>query len=186
MHPAGHFILGVAAFAVVRRRGFAPALLFAGASILADIDHLAWHAARTGHISPRSAWTYFAGDGQNEEKTEGLLFHRWSVIGGIALAGLSLPPARWLAGGLALHALVDMADALVGPWWRGRAVRRRTRLHETVFARAGYRCEGCGAGHVRLHAHHRIQREDGGSDTLDNFIALCGPCHIAAHELLAK
>jgi 5-methylcytosine-specific restriction endonuclease McrA len=41
-------------------------------------------------------------------------------------------------------------------------------------------CALCGSTN-RVQAHHRIHRRDGGPDTLDNLISLCGRCHRAAH-----
>ena len=52
---------------------------------------------------------------------------------------------------------------------------------------ANYRCEGCGwvprSRYERryLHAHHRISRNQGGTDTQDNLICLCEKCHQKEH-----
>lgn len=56
---------------------------------------------------------------------------------------------------------------------------RRLRAH--VLARAGGRCERCGA--VATVAHHRHHVEDGGPEFPDpsGLEALCRPCHEAHH-----
>lgn len=70
-----------------------------------------------------------------------------------------------------------------------RHVQRMDELRPLVFARAGYRCERCGwraGGGLRLEAHHRLMVGQGGPDTLENLVALCGPnprgCHGWVHQ----
>jgi len=40
-------------------------------------------------------------------------------------------------------------------------------------------CEECGA--VAVDIHHKIKRSQGGSDEVDNLIALCRKCHSKHH-----
>lgn len=183
MHPLVHLaVTGAAAFSARRRLGRNwPFFLSAG--VLADLDHLAWHARYTGQLNPRAAWHYFRDEGKRRGPAAPLPLHAWPLIGAVLLVGMRFQPARAIAAGLALHRLLDDLDSAVGPWWRSHATRRRVALHRRVFQRAGWRCESCGATDVRLHAHHRVQREDGGTDVLDNLIALCEPCHRLAHGL---
>lgn len=71
-----------------------------------------------------------------------------------------------------------------------RAARRAEALEafrRAVLARAGGRCERCGAQPgsrplERLEAHHLLPRARGGSDDPSNGAALCGACHRAVHE----
>lgn len=51
-----------------------------------------------------------------------------------------------------------------------------------VKFRDGYKCAVCGAVHVPLEVHHRLQRHDGGSDRPDNLITVCHDCHKAFHD----
>lgn len=51
---------------------------------------------------------------------------------------------------------------------------------DTVHARSGYRCEGCG-GHSH-HLHHRKLRSQGGGHEVSNILGLCRPCHDWAHQ----
>lgn len=187
MHPRIHLLTStVIATALYRRCGVRVLWLFS-AGVLADLDHIAWHTAWSGRLEPSAAWLHFAGDGREPRPTGVLPLHSWRLI--LGLLAVTLPgaqngwraPARLVAGGLALHRLMDDLDDAVGPWWRGRAARRRRALHAALFRRAGYRCEGCGAASVPLQAHHRLQREQGGKDRLDNLVALCRPCHDRAH-----
>lgn len=58
---------------------------------------------------------------------------------------------------------------------------------KAIYARDGYCCQRCGAGHDRehpLHAHH-IKTWAGNPDLrsdLDNLITLCRPCHKWVHS----
>lgn len=47
--------------------------------------------------------------------------------------------------------------------------------------RDGYKCAVCGAEHVPLEVHHRLQRHNGGTDTPSNLITVCHTCHTAYH-----
>ncbi len=66
---------------------------------------------------------------------------------------------------------------------------RMAELVPQVLARAGYRCQRCGA-EARpgrpLEAHHRLMRSQGGPDTMENLVCLCGPnpagCHGWCHS----
>lgn len=60
------------------------------------------------------------------------------------------------------------------------------KVRETVLARAGGRCEGCGKS-APLELHHRRFRSRGGEHTVENIVALCGwgnhtGCHGKAHS----
>lgn len=184
MHPRAHIVLTTLAAAALRRQLGRRALAFWAGGVLADSDHLLWHAQHSGRLDPAAAWTHFAGNGAGERPARTLPLHRWRVIiAGLALAPI-LPWAGALAAGLAFHRLLDDLDDRLGPGWRARPVRRRQALHRAVFRRAGYRCEVCGAADTKLQAHHRVQREAGGRDTPENLVALCVACHDRAHGRL--
>jgi hypothetical protein len=107
--------------------------------------------------------------------------HRLPVIAAcLALTPVS-PFVGAVATGLAFHRVLDDIDERYGPWWLGRATRRKMALHRAVYRRANYRCEACGASEVKLEAHHRVPRERGGRDAVENLVALCVGCHQAAH-----
>lgn len=183
MHPRAHLLLTTLAALAARRLG-TPAAWFWAGGVLADADHLLWHASRTGRVDPLAAWTHFSGEGAGERPAGALVLHRWPVIAvGAALAPVA-PWAGAFALGLAFHRLLDDLAERYGPRHYAPSVLRRRGLHEAVFDCAGRRCEACGAAGVKLEAHHRVQREAGGKDTLENLVALCVPCHRAAHALL--
>lgn len=196
MHPRSHFLLTALAAGAAGRRLGPRALAFWAGGVLADSDHLLWHAQHTGRLDLTAAWAHFADDGAGDDAGDGddagagarerparrLPLHRWRfIVIGLAL-GPRLPWVGAFAAGLAFHRVLDDLDDRFGPWWRARPVRRRQALHAAVFRRAGQRCEACGAAGVKLEAHHRVQREAGGRDTAENLVALCVPCHRSAHR----
>jgi hypothetical protein len=59
------------------------------------------------------------------------------------------------------------------------------RVRRRVLERDGYRCRMAGCGSTRdLEVHHRVPLALGGSDGIENLLALCGPCHRWVHEKL--
>ena len=55
-------------------------------------------------------------------------------------------------------------------------------FRDAVLKASGGFCERCRQFHGdRLHAHHRRPRSLGGTDHVANGVAMCAPCHLAAH-----
>jgi len=50
-----------------------------------------------------------------------------------------------------------------------------------VLNRDNYSCQICGAMNTRLEVHHIKFRSQGGSDSMDNLVALCSDCHSKVH-----
>jgi hypothetical protein len=55
-----------------------------------------------------------------------------------------------------------------------------TKLRERIFSRDNLTCQRCGATN-KLVLHHVLPRRQGGLDTTDNLITLCGSCHTNLH-----
>ncbi len=53
-----------------------------------------------------------------------------------------------------------------------------------VMAESGGVCQKCGG--VASQVHHVVPLADGGTNDLDNLVALCGPCHVAEHPELNR
>lgn len=86
------------------------------------------------------------------------------------------PVARPLLEAVACDAIIEDAAGdrrrTVAPRWRRLALQR-----------ARFRCEAAGCRHTQfLEVHHRVPRERGGADGLDNLVVLCSRCHRALHE----
>ena len=52
---------------------------------------------------------------------------------------------------------------------------------EAILHRDNYTCQCCGKKNCRLEVHHIVFRRNGGSDSLENLITLCGDCHKSVH-----
>lgn len=180
MHPRNHlFVSTLAALAISQRRRSFPWLAWM-ASLLADADHLAWHSARSGDLSPLAAYRYFRQD--PTDGPEGRLpLHRTATIAAGLLLGQFWHPAHEVALGLAFH---RMLDDLTGIWHVGRRAydrRQVQRLKAIVFARENNTCQDCGVSGRFLELHHLIPEAEGGPNHPDNLSALCRPCHDRAH-----
>lgn len=56
-------------------------------------------------------------------------------------------------------------------------------LRPLVFERDNYHCARCGNDYLvaALEAHHRLPRGNGGPDTMENLVSLCGPNPLGCH-----
>lgn len=54
-------------------------------------------------------------------------------------------------------------------------------VKSAVLNRDDYKCQICGSKDTRLEVHHIIYRSNGGSDRMDNLVALCHDCHSKIH-----
>lgn len=179
MHPRHHLLIStLAGLAVHRRRGRFPWAVWLG-SLMADLDHLAWHAVRTRTLDPPRAWRYFREDPVVAPNGVLPLHHPLTALL-LWLGGRRCRPLADFAWGLIGHRLLDEADDL---WRQGRRrynQRRREAWRHFVVARAGGRCQHCGR-HGPLELHHRIPEALGGRYHPDNLMALCPECHDRAH-----
>ncbi|GAB7057357.1 hypothetical protein JCM16163A_41060 [Paenibacillus sp. YK5] len=54
-------------------------------------------------------------------------------------------------------------------------------LRQQILERDGKKCSKC-SSKQKLHVHHIVHREDGGSNEPDNLITLCDICHAEEHR----
>jgi 5-methylcytosine-specific restriction endonuclease McrA len=54
-------------------------------------------------------------------------------------------------------------------------------LRQQILRRDGWRCQSCGTM-SNLEVHHRKFRSHSGSDSEENLITLCAPCHVSVHR----
>ena len=54
------------------------------------------------------------------------------------------------------------------------------RLRRQVLRRDGWKCQCCGS-RSNLEIHHKEFRSQGGNDSEENLITLCGACHSLLH-----
>jgi 5-methylcytosine-specific restriction endonuclease McrA len=53
-------------------------------------------------------------------------------------------------------------------------------IRQQVLRRDGWRCQNCGS-RSNLEVHHKEFRSQGGDDSENNLITLCGRCHALIH-----
>jgi len=75
-------------------------------------------------------------------------------------------------------------DSLVKPM--SYPARERDKVRFLALRRDKYSCQYCHAtkgqnSKTRLHVHHIVPKEHGGTDQLDNLVTLCSQCHYEAH-----
>ena len=56
-----------------------------------------------------------------------------------------------------------------------------SKIRNSVLERDNYKCVECGSN-KNLNVHHNIHRSDGGSNSEDNLVTLCGKCHMDKHK----
>lgn len=171
MRVRDHVVLSTAAAALlypfVGARHVAPAW---AASILIDADHYLWFVAHKRRLDPVAAVQFF-----NEAQPAPASNVRWfhspvalSIAAALAARRKALFP---VALGMAAHVAVDIYhDA------------RLARARAEALHRDGNRCQACGVQDETVTAHTRRQPRLLPSYKVSNFVALCGPCHAAAHN----
>ena len=139
------------------------------ASILIDADHYLWFVANERRVDPVAAVEFF-NEAQPPPATNVRWFHSPVALGIVAALATRRRSLLPVAIGMAAHAAVDVYhDA------------RMNRVKEAALRRDGYRCQECGAQDETVTAHTKSQPALLPSYRVSNFVALCGPCHLAAH-----
>ena len=180
MQPAWHVALSTAAGLLWRRRrGRFPTLWWL-ASLLVDVDHYVGYGLFTGRWHPGEAW-YGSRDAALRRRHPRMPLHHWPLVGALMLVGRRWRPLQTVALGWAFHLVLDMVGR-ARPRLAYRYRRwRYLRAWYVVAARAGYRCEHCGATGPYLELHHRVPETLGGRFHPDNLVLLCPSCHDRAH-----
>lgn len=55
-------------------------------------------------------------------------------------------------------------------------------IRKQVLDRDGNACVQCGFDGKGLHAHHIVEKRNGGDEDLNNLVTLCNPCHQRTHR----
>ena len=171
MRVRDHIALSTAAAALLYPFVGKRAALAWGASILIDVDHYLWFVANERRLDPVAALQFF-----NAAHPPPASNVRW-LHSPVALAGAAVAAAKRrallpAALGMAAHVAVDIYHD-----------SRMKRAQAAALVRDGYRCQECGAKDETVTAHTRSQPVLLPSYKVGNFVALCGPCHVAAHQL---
>jgi hypothetical protein len=169
MRVRDHIAVSTASAAVLHpwlRRGAVG--LWAG-SVLVDIDHYLWFCLRQRSWNPLVAMRFFnEADPPHHAATRAL----HTPVAPLALLVASSRHRVLLpvAVGMAVHLALDLTHEL-----------RMERARAAAIKRDGFSCQACGTRASHVGAHLRRQPWLLPSYDAQNLVALCGPCHEAAH-----
>ena len=169
MRVRDHVALASGAAALLYPRlGAAVAVPWA-ASILIDVDHYLWFLARHRSLDPVAAVrVYNQADAPQHGATRP--FHHPAALSLMLLVSTRHRAAALPLVGLAFHVGLDVYH---------RARTKKTKA--TALVRDRFTCQVCGAQPPDVVAHLWRQPRVLPSYRLGHFVAVCGPCHEAAH-----
>jgi hypothetical protein len=164
-----HLVLSSAGAALLAPWVGRPALGLWAGGVLIDADHYLWFCLRRRRLDPRAAVRFFnAADPPQHAATRAL--HSPTAVLAVALLGVRrrrlLPVALGMAGHVALDA---------------RHEARMDAARRAALKRDDFACRACGVRGAPVGTHVRRQPWLLPSYRPRNLVALCGPCHQAAH-----
>jgi hypothetical protein len=142
--------------------------LWAG-SLLIDVDHYAWFCLRERRWNPAAAVRFF-NEAHPPQHQATRLLHSPAVPLAVLLLGFRHPRLLPVALGMGLHLLVD-----------ARHDARMDEARAAALERDDYSCQACGVRAADVRAHLQRQPWLMPSYRTKNLVALCAPCHEAAH-----
>jgi hypothetical protein len=138
--------------------------------VLIDVDHYLWFCLRGGGWNPVSAVRFFnEGHAPRHSATRGL--HSPGALLAFLLLGARRRPLLAVALGMCLHVALDRYHET-----------RMDRARLAALERDDFTCQTCGTRGPHVGTHLREQPWLLPSYRPENLIALCGPCHEAAHS----
>jgi hypothetical protein len=139
------------------------------ASIFIDVDHYVWFLARHRSLNPVAAVRlYNQADAPQHRATRP--FHHPAALALMLLVSRRMRVAALPLMGIAFHVGLDV-------YHRARTAEAKA----AALARDGFTCQVCGAQTEDVVAHLWRQPRILPSYRLEHFVAVCGPCHEAAH-----
>lgn len=140
------------------------------ASVLIDVDHLAWYSLHTRSLDPVAAMRYFNGARPEQRGRIRALHLPWSLAA-IAALGVSSRAARLILLGMLFHVTLDSYHLV-----------RSNRARRATLRRDGGVCQACGACGPDVVAHLWRQPRLLPSYDIGHFVSLCPTCHERAHR----
>jgi hypothetical protein len=167
MRVRDHIALSTTGAALLHRRFDRGALGFWVGSVLVDADHYVWFGLRERRWSPLAAMRFFNEAHPPQDAATRALHNPIAPIA-LGLLGVRRPALLPIALGMVLHLALDACHDARMDAARTEALRR------DAFA-----CQAC--GRRAAGAHLRQQPWLLPSYKPQNLVALCEPCHEAAH-----
>jgi hypothetical protein len=142
--------------------------LWAG-SVLIDVDHYLWFCLRKRSWNPLAAVRFF-NQARPPQHAATHALHGPVAPVLLMLAGLRRRALFWTGLGMLLHIVLDLQhDA------------RMNKARIAALERDAFTCQACGSRTQSVGTHVRTQPRLLPSYEVQNVIALCDPCHEAAH-----
>jgi hypothetical protein len=142
--------------------------LWAG-SVLIDVDHYVWFSLRHRRWSPVAAMRFF-NEAHAPQHPATRLLHSPVAPVAVLLLSVRQRPLLTVALGMGLHVALDAHHEARMDEARGAALERDD-----------FSCQVCGTRAAHVGTHLRRQPRLLPSYEAQNLIALCDPCHEAAH-----
>jgi hypothetical protein len=169
MRVRDHMALSVAGTALMRPWLTRGAMGLWAGSLLIDVDHYAWFCVRQRRWSPVAAVRFF-NEAHPPQHSATRLLHSPAASLAVLLLGVRHRRLLPVALGMSLHVLLDAHHD-----------SRMDRARAAALERDGHSCQACGARAPGVRAHLRRQPWLLPSYGPQNLVALCAPCHEAAH-----
>ncbi len=170
MRVRDHIAVSATGAALLHRCLDRGALGFWAGGVLVDVDHYLWFGLREHRWSPLAAMRFFNEAQPPQHAATRALHNPVAPIALVLLAGRR-PALLSLALGMALHLALDAChDA------------RLDEARSVALRRDRFTCQSCGKSVANVSAHVRQQPWLLPSYKPQNLVALCGPCHEAAHS----
>lgn len=173
MRVRDHIALSTAGAALAQPWLGNRALGFWVGGVLVDVDHYLWFCARERRLSPRAAIRFFnAAHPPQHARTRA--FHNPAVPLTLLLLGTRRRALLPVGAGMLVHLTLDLQHRL-----------RMANARLEALERDRFVCRACGA-RDSLDAHLHTQPRLLPSYRPENLVALCAPCHEAAHEAVTS
>jgi hypothetical protein len=170
MRVRDHIALSATGAAVLHRYLDRGTLGFWAGGVLVDLDHYLWFGLRQHRWNPLAAMRFF-NEAHPPQHAATRALHNPIAPLALVLLGGRRPALLPVALGMGLHLALDACHEARLDAARTVALRRDT-----------FTCQGCGKAAADVSAHLRQQPWLLPSYNPQNLVALCGPCHEAAHS----
>jgi hypothetical protein len=142
--------------------------LWAG-SVLIDVDHYLWFCLRERSWNPKAAMRFFNAAHPPQHAATRVLHSPGAPLA-LLLLGVRRRALFWAGAGMLLHIALDVHHEA-----------RMDKARSEALERDGFTCQVCGARAPDIGTHLRSQPWLLPSYEPLNLVALCDPCHEAAH-----
>jgi hypothetical protein len=170
MRVRDHFALSTAGAALLHPLLRRDALALWAGSVLVDIDHYLWFCLRERRWDPVAAMRFF-NEAHAPQHAATRILHSPAVLLAVLLMSSRRRAVLPVALGMAVHVALDVRHEL-----------RMNQARAAAMERDHFACQACGARASHVGTHLRRQPWLLPSYDVKNLVALCAPCHTAAHE----